>query len=351
MGWEIIMEQKKLTINIFTYIIIIIFMTLNVNAMQPTVDLGTAKDFGILAATAITNTGDTIIDKNIGLSPNTNSSITGFFIIDSGPGIVNGTIHSADLIAAQAQLDLKAAYNDAAGRSSDVVIIPSGELGNLILTPGLYRSGISSFAISAGDLTLNALGNPNAVFIFQMPSSSLTTTSGRTIFLVNEANSCNIFWQVGSSATIGTDSVFKGNILALTSITLTTNANLEGSALARNGAVTLDSNKVFLTCKNTSKNTSQSNSTNSTNPSLICGDGIISPGEQCDASNDNGKVCYAQCGTSCTYCSNSCKKDVVKGRDCPHTPPPSNGVPEFPSITILIAVLVASLGIVILRRK
>src|SRR3989338_534834 len=122
-------------------------------ASQLPVTMGSTENFGVLAATAVTNTGPTVITGDLVLSPNGNSSITGFFVVYSGPGIVNGTIHAADSIAAQAQLDLTAAYNDAAGRSAGVVIIPSGELGGSSLTPGLYRSGISSFAISSGDLT------------------------------------------------------------------------------------------------------------------------------------------------------------------------------------------------------
>ena len=134
-----------------------------------------------------------------------------------------------DPTAAQAQLDLTAAYNDAAGRTLGAVIV-AGNLGGQTLSPGLYKS-TSSLEISSGDLTLDALGDPNAVWIFQM-ASTLTTTAGRQVILSGGAQAANIFWQVGSSATIGTTSVFKGNILAYTSITMNTGATLDGRALA-----------------------------------------------------------------------------------------------------------------------
>ena len=156
---------------------------------------------------------------------------------------MNGTIHLGDPAAAQAQLDLTAAYNDAAGRTVGAITV-AGNLGGQTLTPGLYKS-TSSLEISSGDLTLDAQGDANAVFIFQM-GSTLTTTAGRQVILSGGAKAANIFWQVGSSATLGTGSVLKGNILALTSITVTTGATVEGRLLARNGAVTLDSNTVGL---------------------------------------------------------------------------------------------------------
>jgi hypothetical protein len=163
--------------------------------------------------------------------------VTGF---GPGAGTVNGTIHAGDSTAASAQSALTAAYNDAAGRTGAVLL--AGDLGGRTLTPGLYKS-TSSLAISSGDLTLNAQGNPNAVFIFQI-ASTLTTTVGRKVILSSGASAANIFWQVGSSATLGTSSVFKGNILALASITVTTSAAVQGRLLARTGAVTLQANVV-----------------------------------------------------------------------------------------------------------
>src|SRR5437016_3523148 len=200
------------------------------------VALGAAGSFAVLAASTVTNTGATTVNGDLGLSPGT--AVTGF-----PPGTVNGTIHAGDPAASQAQLDLTTAYNDAAGRTVGAITI-AGNLGGQTLTPGLYKS-TSSLEISSGDLTLDAQGDANAVFIFQM-ASTLTTTSSRQVILSGGAKAANIFWQVGSSATLGTGSVLKGSILALTSITLTTGATLEGRALARNGAVTLDSNTVGL---------------------------------------------------------------------------------------------------------
>src|SRR5207248_2688817 len=181
-----------------------------------------------------TNTGATTVTGDLGVSPGT--AVTGF-----PPGTVTGTTHAGDAVAAQAQIDLTTAYNDAAGRSVGAVTV-AGNLGGQTLTPGLYKS-TSSLEISSGDLTLDAQGDANAVFIFQM-GSTLTTTSGRQVILSGGAKAANIFWQVGSSATLGTTSVMKGTILALTSITATTGATVEGRLLARNGAVTLDSNLV-----------------------------------------------------------------------------------------------------------
>ena len=131
---------------------------------------------------------------------------------------MSGAIHAGDPTAAQAQGDLTTAYNDAAGRTVGAIAV-AGNLGGLTLTPGLYKS-TSSLEISSGDLTLDAQGDPNAVFIFQM-GSTLTTTVGRQVILSGGAKAANIYWQVGSSATLGTISVVKGNILALASITLT----------------------------------------------------------------------------------------------------------------------------------
>src|SRR5207245_11678096 len=159
------------------------------------------------------------------------------------PGTVNGTTHAGDPAAAQAQLALTTVYNNAAARTVGAIAV-AGNLGGLTLPPGLYTS-TSSLEISSGDLTLDAQGDVTAVFIFQMASTFITTV-GRQVILSGGAKAANIYWQVGSSATLGSISVVKGNILALASITLNTGATLEGRALARTGAVTLDSNIVGL---------------------------------------------------------------------------------------------------------
>jgi hypothetical protein len=189
----------------------------------------------VLAGSEVTNTGATIITGDMGLSPGT--SVGGF-----PPGTLNGTLHINDVIANQAKTDLTYAYNDAAGRTSTDIVTLSGNIGGLTLTPGLYKS-TSSLAISSGDLTFDAMGNANAIFIIQI-ASSFTTTSGRKVILSGGALASNIFWQVGSSATIGTTSVLKGTIMAMQSITFNTGATLDGRAFARTGTITMAGNTI-----------------------------------------------------------------------------------------------------------
>jgi cytoskeletal protein CcmA (bactofilin family) len=203
-------------------------------AAQAPVTLGAAAKFAVLASTTVTSTGATTVNGHLGVSPGT--AVTGSLR-------VSGMIHAGGPTAAQAQGDLKAAYNDAAGRTAGALTV-AGNLGGLTLTPGLYKS-TSSLEISSGDLTLDAKGDTNAVFIFQT-ASTLTTTSGRQVVLSGGAKAANIYWQVGSSATLAATSVFKGNILALTSITLQNGAAVEGRLLARTAAVTLDTNTITL---------------------------------------------------------------------------------------------------------
>lgn len=202
------------------------------SAQAASVGLGTTDSFSVLGGSTVTNTGPSVLAGDLGLSPGT--AVTGF-----PPGTVAGTIHANDAVARQAQADLVTAYNDAARRSSTATV--SGDLAGRTLSSGVYTSA-TSLGLS-GDLTLDAQGDPNAVFVFQA-GSTLTTGSGSRVLLIGGAQACNVFWQVGSSATIGTSTAFRGNILALTSISLTTGATLDGRALARNGAVTLDTNTV-----------------------------------------------------------------------------------------------------------
>ena len=197
------------------------------------VGLGTAADSAVLGGSTVTNTGPTVLTGDLGLSPGT--SITGF-----PPGTVNGTIHQTDAVALQAQKDLTTAYDDAAGRTTTATI--SADLEGRTLTPGVYQ-GAPSLQLT-GTLTLDGQGDDNAVFIFQAPASTLTTASGSRVVLIGGAQACNIIWQVGSSATLGSGSFFKGNILALQSITVNTGTTVDGRALARNAAVTLDDNTI-----------------------------------------------------------------------------------------------------------
>ncbi|KAK3376363.1 hypothetical protein B0T24DRAFT_525785, partial [Lasiosphaeria ovina] len=193
------------------------------------IDLGTALSFAVLAGSSVTNTGPSIITGDLGVSPGT--AITGF-----PPGSVIGELHSADAVASQAQSDLVTAYNVAAGLPSTPL---TGDLGGRTLVAGFYS--FDSSAGLTGTLTLDAQGNPDSVWVFQI-GSTLTTASNSDVLLVNGASACNVFWQVGSSATLGTGTSFVGSILALTSITVTTGATNNGGLYARNGAVTLDNN-------------------------------------------------------------------------------------------------------------
>jgi hypothetical protein len=174
-----------------------------------------------------------VINGDLGLSPG--SAVIGF-----PPGIVNGAQHITDALASEAQTDFTEAYNDIA--SQQPVFTTPTELGGTTKVAGIYDSSSGTFGIT-GTLVLDAQADPQAVFIFQT-ASTLITADGSEIVLINGAQACNVFWKVGSSATLGTNSIFKGNILALTSATLTTGANVEGAVLAQNGAVTLDSNIV-----------------------------------------------------------------------------------------------------------
>ena len=202
------------------------------SAAQPQVGLGTAEPFGLLAGSTITNTGSSIINGQVGLSPGT--AVTGF-----PPGTVNGATHIADAVALQAQADLTVAYNDAAGRKPATAV--PADLGGLTVTSGVYKSA-AALGLT-GTITLDGQGNPNAVFIFQAGSSLTTATSSR-VRLINGARACNVAWQVGSSATLGTSTTFNGNLMALSSISVNDSVTVNGRLLARNGAITLINDTV-----------------------------------------------------------------------------------------------------------
>lgn len=195
------------------------------------VGLGTAASFGVLAGQSVSNSGGTTIDADLGIWPG--NTLT-------GAPTVAGTTHLGDTTAQNAQGALTAAYNEAAGRAAGSTI--AGDLGGLTLSPGVRKS-TSTLEITSADVTLDGGGNANAVFIFQI-ASSFTVDVGRQVILTGGAQPSNIFWQVGSSATLNANCSVSGNILALTTISMGTGATLNGRALARNGSVTLLANTI-----------------------------------------------------------------------------------------------------------
>jgi type VI secretion system secreted protein VgrG len=208
--------------------------------------LGSAASFAVLGGQTVTNTGPTTIFGDLGVSPGT--AVTGF-----PPGSVTaGATHKADSVALQAQSDVTIAY-DALAAQACTADKTGKDLGGQTLTQGVYCS--TSSAQLTGTLTLDAQGSADAVFIFKM-ASKLTTASSSSVRVINGGTACNVFWQVGSSATLGTTTKFVGNILALTSIALQNGASVSGRALARNGEVTMDTNNVSIQgCSNAAPET------------------------------------------------------------------------------------------------
>lgn len=205
-------------------------------AQAAPVGLGTADPFVVLGGTKVTNVGPSVLNGNLGISPGT--ELEGFGL----PAVINGSTHATDEVAAQAQLDLTTAYDAAAGQP----VLPANDLsgtdlGGLKLAPGTYR--YNAAALLTGALTLDAEGDPNAEFVFQI-GSQLTTESASSVVLVNGASPCNVYWQVGSSADLGTTTAFQGSLMALTSISLKSKATVVGRMLARNGQVSLIENTL-----------------------------------------------------------------------------------------------------------
>ncbi len=208
------------------------FMT-GIQRAQTNINLGAASTYAVLAGSTVTNGGPTIINGDLGVSPGT--SVVGF-----PPGKVNGAIHSGDAAAAKAKSDLLIGQLELAGLLGAATL--PGDLSGLTFTPGLYKNS-TSVMLSAGHVTLDAQGDSNAVFVFQM-GSTLTTSPGTQVVLAGGAKAANIYWSVGSSATLGVGSIFKGIILAEVSITVNSNVVHDGTLLTKTGAVTLQSNVV-----------------------------------------------------------------------------------------------------------
>lgn len=230
--------SKRIPQGIVLALALLLLQQKNAGAETTIVDTASASDFVVLAGSGITFGGavnSTVITGDIGSFPT--PTITGLENV-----ILNGMNYAGDVDTQNAKNDLVLAYNDAVGRTPGTIYDPISDLGGLTLTSGVYNNP-SSFAIT-GVLTLDAANDPYAVWIFQA-GSTLTTAVGSQIVLVNGAKAANIFWQVGSSATLGTDSLFSGSILAMDSITLNVGSDVTGRVLAKNGAVTFLGNNTL----------------------------------------------------------------------------------------------------------
>lgn len=207
--------------------------------------MGSAGSYGALGSSTVTNTGNTVITGDLGVSPGL--AITGFAAIDAGPGLFTGAVNQGNAASAQAMADATTAYNTLASLGS-AIDLTGQDLGGLTLVAGVYR--FSSSAQLTGALTLDAQGDENARFVFQV-GSTLTTASNSRVNLINLSLNAEcgpdagLFWQLGSSATLGTGTMFAGNVLALASVTLDNGASIDfGRVVALNGAVTLDNNRI-----------------------------------------------------------------------------------------------------------
>jgi hypothetical protein len=208
------------------------FVAVPAAAHAAPVNLATVAPFVVLGGATVTNTGPSVLNGDLGVAPGT--ALPGFGL----PAVVNGATHANDAVANQAQADLTTAY-DVAAAEPMTADLSGTNLGNRTLTAGAYR--YTSSAQLTGALTLDAQGDPNAQFVFQV-ASALTTASASSVVLINGASPCNVFWQVGTSATLGSTTAFQGNLMALASISLNNAATVVGRVLARNGQVSLINN-------------------------------------------------------------------------------------------------------------
>jgi hypothetical protein len=220
------------------------FVTSASCTLPPVLGLGSACSFGILAGSTVTNvTGTaTTVSGNVGVWPG--SAVTGF----GPPASITGTIDAGNAVAQIAQGDLTTAYNNAAGAAGGAVL--TANIGGQTLPPGVYRTTSAQPSLGiTGNLTLDGKGDPNASWIFQIVTTLTTAAGNSNVILINGAQSKNVIWQVGSSATLGTNTIFTGTIMAQASVTATTGSTLNGRALARSGGVTLDTTTVVVpTC-------------------------------------------------------------------------------------------------------
>jgi hypothetical protein len=221
------------------------FAAIPAAAQAAPVDLGTVTPFVVLGGQAVTNTGPSVLNGSLGVAPGT--ALSGFGL----PAVVNGATHDNDAVAAQAQLDLTTAYDAAAGQAT-TADLSTQDLGGMTLTPGAYN--FSSAAQLTGPLILDAQGDASAQFVFKI-GTQLTTAPASSVVLIGGASPCNVFWQVGSSATLGSTTAFQGNLMALSSISLQNAASVTGRLLARNGQVSLINNVLDGSACNTDTTT------------------------------------------------------------------------------------------------
>jgi hypothetical protein len=317
------------------------FAAVPVAAQASAVNLGTVSPFVVLGGSTVTNEGPSVLNGDLGLSPGT--SLTGF-----NEAVVNGVTHDNDAVAAQAQSDLTNAYDVAAGQP-----VPPGndltgiDLGGLKLTAGAY--GFSTSAQLTGQLTLDAQGDPNAQFVFVI-GSTLTTASASSVVLVNGASPCNVYWKIGSSATLGSTTTFAGNLMALTSISVNDGVNVVGRLLAREGAVTLINDKLSRpNCATGSTPTPTATTpTATTTPTPTKGkggrkaNGTGAPGSKPAAGKGTatiGRGRTTTAGTRVTVHGREIKSVVFtdNGKRIPNTSKTQTNVPSTPGTHVVVA--------------
>jgi type VI secretion system secreted protein VgrG len=323
----------------------ILLLTPAASAAIAPVALGTADSFAVLAGTGITNTGGTTVHGDVGTY--SNPSETGFGPAGFDNVAIVGTNHDADAVTQQAKVDLAAAYNATEARPGGT-LIAGGELGGRTLVGGVYKdNGAPASLAITGTLTLDGQNDPSSVWIFQS-ASTLVTAANSTVVLTNGAQACNVFWQVGSSATLGTASSFEGTIMALTSITVNHFVTVHGRVLASNGAVTMDSDFIeTVPCAtSTSSSTSATSTSSSTSDSSSSTSGT---GSTTDTSSASGTTTGSP-SASTTPGTTSSSQTQTTGNGTSTGPV---GIPFFPTTAAVGAAVVAVIGgaVLLLRRR